>query len=1179
VRALSVSCGKDWEFVGDPVSVITGANTEVTRDFRLTGPLVLDWERHYDSSLCHRRFSLGWGHSHAFDRTLIFDADGVRHVGPLERAVGFPPLLADGEQVARAGLRLRRIAPTLYEVAQGRQPVGQFEVRDFARPVPLTRLRKGEATIEFVYDEGARLRSILDSSGRTIRVESDERGLLVRLWIPGGRDRPDRILLTYEYDDAGNLVRGTDPYGSVFSFDYDALNRVDRRSDRLGYSFRFFYDKHGRCVRTAGEDGLHDTRLRFLTAEGATVVTRADEGEWTYLYETGNLTKIIDPYGGVLTFIPDGTGRTDLEVDANGNATTLVYDSAGGLAGRISPIERFTPVPEPPHRQDRWEHRIPRSALEWEYGDLSLRFGRRAREPSLEHLPPQFRGVPRPPAAGGVWLGATRKVYDDFGNLIREETPAGRARRYVYDPNGNLHRFTDFDGSERIFRFRGWNQMSSCTDALQRSVRYQYTSTERISAITDRGGSTSEYAYDLRDRLVEVRRHGVVKERYRYDDADQLVEKLNGLGESVVSYEIGSGNRKAARHLRSGENHFFEYDEHGRFRSVSTDDLAVGFAYDEWGNRVEDKRNGKGVEHRFDNVGRLVGTTYLGRFDVRYTYGPGGRVGITDPMGGDHSIRPLGGGVFLRRFSNGTSELSQYDHEGRGLLKASSRNLSRDLWKRTFAYSGEGDLLEARDSERGATKYGYDFAHRLVSVSSSDGSEATYAYDDGDNLIRAPGLEEVVLLQGNRLEKVNGDRFAYDDRNNMSTRAGAGGETRYWYDSKDMLIRCDIRGEAWEATYDPLGRRATKTFRGACTEFYWDADRLAAEVAADGTVRIYVYAAPLAMVPLFFVEFAALDAEPESGRIHFLFTDQIGAPRLVEDESGSVVWSARMSSYGATEVDAESSVSLNLRFPGHYFDTETQLHYNRFRYYSPELGRYLQPDPAGLMGGFNLYAYTASPLANVDLRGLDPCPACEAGTRRAEEEGLEHEDLPRPSELEPVVRGDTPPFSDLPSFENMSASEIRRILEDAGFSQTQHERTVELPVFDDDGNPVGTRTATDPRGGSEIWMRRDENGNYEAVRMDQHGHERPDFIPPGEDFHGEPAHVHREHLPNDQERRDGATTRDGDPVLPPGSSEGDAADSYNEQFTPGVYDTYGDNGDQTANTDFPANHTTIEGPG
>ncbi|MGH8568560.1 MAG: RHS repeat-associated core domain-containing protein [Gammaproteobacteria bacterium] len=68
------------------------------------------------------------------------------------------------------------------------------------------------------------------------------------------------------------------------------------------------------------------------------------------------------------------------------------------------------------------------------------------------------------------------------------------------------------------------------------------------------------------------------------------------------------------------------------------------------------------------------------------------------------------------------------------------------------------------------------------------------------------------------------------------------------------------------------------------------------------------------------------------------------------------------------------SVTVNLRFPGQYFDAETGLHYNYFRDYDPSLGRYVQSDRIGLAGGLNTYAYTANnPITYADPRGLiDP---------------------------------------------------------------------------------------------------------------------------------------------------------------------------------------------------------------
>jgi RHS repeat-associated protein len=62
--------------------------------------------------------------------------------------------------------------------------------------------------------------------------------------------------------------------------------------------------------------------------------------------------------------------------------------------------------------------------------------------------------------------------------------------------------------------------------------------------------------------------------------------------------------------------------------------------------------------------------------------------------------------------------------------------------------------------------------------------------------------------------------------------------------------------------------------------------------------------------------------------------------------------------------------TLNLRFPGQYFDEETGTHYNYFRDYDPGVGRYVQSDPIGLAGGLNTYGYAyQNPLVNFDPDG------------------------------------------------------------------------------------------------------------------------------------------------------------------------------------------------------------------
>ena len=84
-----------------------------------------------------------------------------------------------------------------------------------------------------------------------------------------------------------------------------------------------------------------------------------------------------------------------------------------------------------------------------------------------------------------------------------------------------------------------------------------------------------------------------------------------------------------------------------------------------------------------------------------------------------------------------------------------------------------------------------------------------------------------------------------------------------------------------------------------------------------------------------------------------------------------MVWAAAYLPYGEAQVQAYSTITNNLRFPGQYYDEETDLHYNWNRYYDPVLGRYLSPDPIGLEGGLNLYGYVGGdPVNRFDLEGL-----------------------------------------------------------------------------------------------------------------------------------------------------------------------------------------------------------------
>ncbi|WP_315351364.1 RHS repeat-associated core domain-containing protein [Hoylesella saccharolytica] len=107
---------------------------------------------------------------------------------------------------------------------------------------------------------------------------------------------------------------------------------------------------------------------------------------------------------------------------------------------------------------------------------------------------------------------------------------------------------------------------------------------------------------------------------------------------------------------------------------------------------------------------------------------------------------------------------------------------------------------------------------------------------------------------------------------------------------------------------------------------------------------------------------------------HYFHCDQIGIPREMTDDEGNLVWFGDY--YGWGKLKSETNISGTahqpLRLQNQYADRETGLHYNFFRYYEPDAGRFVNQDPIGLWGGENFYAFAPNAQAWLDSLGLTP---------------------------------------------------------------------------------------------------------------------------------------------------------------------------------------------------------------
>jgi RHS repeat-associated protein len=124
----------------------------------------------------------------------------------------------------------------------------------------------------------------------------------------------------------------------------------------------------------------------------------------------------------------------------------------------------------------------------------------------------------------------------------------------------------------------------------------------------------------------------------------------------------------------------------------------------------------------------------------------------------------------------------------------------------------------------------------------------------------------------------------------------------------------------------------------------------------------------------------APNLQPASSKTqtYYIHADHLNTPRVISNNARQVVWRwDNLDPFGVNAPDENpggiGTFTCNLRFPGQYFDRETNLHYNYFRDYDPWAGRYVESDPIGLIGGLNTYLYArANPARYSDPRGLKP---------------------------------------------------------------------------------------------------------------------------------------------------------------------------------------------------------------
>jgi RHS repeat-associated protein len=325
-----------------------------------------------------------------------------------------------------------------------------------------------------------------------------------------------------------------------------------------------------------------------------------------------------------------------------------------------------------------------------------------------------------------------------------------------------------------------------------------------------------------------------------------------------------------------------------------------------------------------------------------------------------------------------------YNSDGYPTFQQVSNNL-RTLFDQSYSYDAAGNLIEKRDSVYGTERLTYDIGGRLTGHLDPQGFHKRYLADPVGDLLKTRLVQRRQGEQGDALWSREGEcegvYYRFDCAGNLVWRSRPDGDTQFVWDANQRLVETITNGRTTTYGYDPLGRRVSKKTEGTLTYFFWDGDSLLSEVivAEEGDhgleptrLREWVYY-PGTFEPLFMLQHnmeSGQQLDPSRRDLYFYFNEPNGCPTRLLGAESEVLWSARYDAWGNTRQITVNQVSNPLRLQGQYYDLETDLCYNRARYYDPTNGFFISRDPIGLAGGLSLYQYGPNTWRWSDPLGL-----------------------------------------------------------------------------------------------------------------------------------------------------------------------------------------------------------------
>ncbi len=790
-----------------------------------------------------------------------------------------------------------------------------------------------------------------DRHDNVLTISRDGSGGVASLTQPDGRTISFTTSLLVPGDQtSARLTQVRDALGRTVQYAYDpASRRLQSVTDAAGGETRYAYDVDGRLLSIRDQKGVTYVKNQYDAQGRVSAQEMADGGLWRYAYDgpvgAHSVVRVTNPRGHTTTHRMGAGGRGDEVVDALGQSTHAQRDGTGLASAVTDALGRTTRIEYDAAR--RPSASVDREGNRWSFTYESV-------SGNVEKITDPLGNMTRfeSDATGNLTARVNPEGdrlefgYDGGGAPTTVTDALGRTRTSTYDAAGNVTAIRDPVGNTATFEHDAGSRLVKAIDPKGAVTRWFHDALNRVTQIVDPGGGVSTFTYNAKGNLLALRDARGNTTTYTYDDMDRRLTRTDALGRTKT----------------------FTYDLNGNVvRTVDANDQTTHHEYDALNRRIRTAHaDGSAVEYFYDAIGRLIRTTDTDGGTILMTYDAQDR--LTEEITAQGVIGYAHDVLGRRRSVSVDGRISMtYDYDRNSRLKT----LTQSGWgTATLDYFITGQLQRRTLPNRFSTRYEYDDTGRVTRLVyermiGAVLGDLTYGYDMagrrttmGGSLARTllPDSASVSSYDVANQQLLFGNYTSTYDRNgNVTSVLGPDGFATLVWDARDRLRGATRVDATLTFDYDGLGRRSRR-------------------IADDG-VSSYQYAGGDVVrenrggLELPYLRGLVTDETLGQERSLAYMIDGVRSTIGLVDDAGDVAQTFAYEPFGRADTSG-SAERVRYQFTGRERDADW-LYYYRARYYNPRLARFLQPDPLGLRGEANPYAYAINnPIANIDPSGL-----------------------------------------------------------------------------------------------------------------------------------------------------------------------------------------------------------------